>query len=340
MRPGPAQPSPSCAAGGRVGASSFPSYLRRSATPGPPCRPAPPSPPGVGPPLAARRRRERARRACGEGEVTAAERGRLRGGERGRSNRPARGSAPGGARRGGRGWGGGQRSVLGDGGVKGRRGRSEAGRRKEGRKALRCCWRRCRSRGHSRPLPPGRAGWAPQPRCLRSGPSFTARSSTRRCGRCPSATKTSPRSGPGPTAPSGEWRLRAGFCPGRRSAPLPAAPDVAAHGRWHRDIFAGEDNRVPAPSVISFRHISQCLLADGRWGWRGCGLARPRAPYSSAAIPVSFWTRGCIVSRELQRAAASPGRRCKNHFSGGSAAPFAAQRALPAGAKSEVGVQE
>uniref|UniRef100_A0A8C9L833 mitogen-activated protein kinase n=1 Tax=Pavo cristatus TaxID=9049 RepID=A0A8C9L833_PAVCR len=53
-----------------------------------------------------------------------------------------------------------------------------------------------------RPLPPGRAGWAPQPRCLRSGPSFTARSSTRRCGRCPSATRTSPRSGPGPTAPS------------------------------------------------------------------------------------------------------------------------------------------
>lgn len=218
--------------------------------------------------------------------------------------------------------GGDQRSVLGDGGVKGRRGRSEAGRRKEGRQAdaaLRCCWRRCRSRGHSRPLPPGRAGWAPQPRCLRSGPSFTARSSTRRCGRCPSATKTSPRSGPGPTAPSGEWRLRAGFCPGRRSAPLPTAPGVAAHDRWHRDIFTGEDNRVPAPSVISFGHISQCLLAVGWWGWRGCGLARPRAPHSSAAVPVSFWTRGRIVSRELRRAAASPGRRCKNHFSSGSA---------------------
>lgn len=122
--------------------------------------------------------------------------------------------------------------------MKGRCGRSEAGRRKEGRKEERselcccccCCWRCCRSRGHSRPLPPGRAGWAPQPRCLRSGPSFTARSSTRRCGRCPSATKTSPRSGPGPTAPSGEWRP--GAAPGRvlpraplglgcRSAPIP-----------------------------------------------------------------------------------------------------------------------
>jgi len=72
--------------------------------------------------------------------------------------------------------------------------------------------------------------------------------------------------------------------------PQPAAPGIAAHGRWHRDIFAGKDNRVPAPSVISFGHISQCLLAAGRWGWRGCGLARPRAPQSSTPVPVFFWT--------------------------------------------------